>query len=289
MSSPCDPKSRTTGSPSLLWPPHPSWKLCWHQCTESLLPRTPSWTNPALREKKNPKMLFLQCALYSVRKTQKQRLHNSRTNLKGFRNGNYWLWKHWLSRQSSTNYPDPFFLISPVILSGYFAIKATQALTFIGSTCFRGPREHIFCYMTPTGVWTPPGRCLRTEKKAKNLHCGFAAQISRENRHVPQPLWGCSVGAAWPEAESPHPVLAAQGTQLKSILHWTRSQLGINSSWVDGQPLRGGLPPFHGITQLRPDWAPLQQRRLLRPWAIWNLRYLEEFWFTQALISYDST
>ena len=198
MSSPCDPKNpRSKGSPSLLWPPHPSWKLCWHHCTESLFPPSPSWTFPALREKKNPKMLFLQCALYSVRKTQKQRLHNSRTNLRGFRNGNYWLWKHWLSRQSSTNYPDPFSLA--LSLSLVFCNKSNSGPDIHQVDLFQRPMWAHFlihdAYRSPDPSWQlSVNRGESKELGERSLHHGFAAQISWENRQVPQPL--CLSGAA---------------------------------------------------------------------------------------------
>ena len=199
MSSPCDPKNpRTKGSPSLLWPPHPSWKLCWHQCTESLLPPypLPEHIRPSGR-KRIQKCYFYKGALYSVRKTQKQRLYNSRTNLRGFRNGNYWLWKHWLSRQSSTNYPDPFSLalsLSLVILqekqlrpwhSSGWPVSEAHVSTFSDTWCLQesGPLWQLSV-----------NRGKSKELRERSLHCDFAAQISRENRQVPQPL--CLSGAS---------------------------------------------------------------------------------------------
>lgn len=148
----------------------------------------------SLPQGEHSKILFLHCALYSGRKTRTQKLHNSRPNLTGFRNGNYWLWDHWLSRQSSTKIPEALLISRPVIITGSFAVKATEALTLIGPNCFRGSREHTCRCTTPTWAWTPLGCCLRTEKEAKDsqrkrgLDCGFAAQILRENRQVTEPL-----------------------------------------------------------------------------------------------------
>ena len=98
---------------------------------------------------KKSNMLLLQCALYSVRKTQTRKLHDAGTNLTSFRNGNYWLWEHGLSRQSSTSHTEALLIRSHITISGYSAIKATPALTFIVLTCFKGPHEHIFPCITP--------------------------------------------------------------------------------------------------------------------------------------------
>lgn len=97
-----------------------------------------------------------------------------------------------------------------------------------------------------------------TEKKGSWLWlCCTDLEREQASHWASLPLLDCSeVGGHQPEYGGPHPVLTVQDPQLWSVLLLDKKPAWhtLIPSWWTAP--REGLPQFHGITQLRPGWAP---------------------------------